>query len=434
MLREILNPFSEDALGIVAKAPPLKDLPPSVYELALKKISPQPTGDVIFPQNPRDDVLSFHLLFAACATRFPPASREAKLVIEVTKKIIRARIGRLLKEAYQTGRYDEATVVGAFSQFFPVGMVDELGLSENAKKDLRLASLSMKPEEALQYWVPVLKLMPALEAGKTKLTDLYITNGRAFLSPRSLVALSTALLEASIKKHLEKISRKIEEIEELGPIADAISVAISEPEYLERYYKKVYSVLSKGKGGGTSPLRPQFFPPCIQNTLHGVSSGSRNYAITVLLTSFISYARIAPIGSAKDAKISDYLKDTKIVEEEVLPLIFEAAENCSPPLFADQPLEKMNIYYHLGLGMTDEVNLDHAGRSSWYFPPNCDKVRREAPSLCQPDKECGDVKNPLSYYARKLLANKKKSKKPEKNKYRTTYYKERGNEKGDGGR
>ncbi len=409
MLREVLNPFSEDALGVVAKAPPLKDLPPSIYDLALRKISPKPSGDVVFPPNPGNDILSFHLLFAACATRFAPSSREAKLVIEVTKKIIRARIGRILKEAFQ-GEYDEAVIVRAFSQFFPVGRVEELSLPEEVLRDLRLASRSRAPEEVLRYWVPVLKLLPALEAGKTRLTDIYISNGRAFLSQRSLVSLAAAMLEASIKKHLEKISRRKEEVRELGPIADAISRAASEPEYLESYHKRVYSVLRRGKGPGASPLRPQFFPPCIRNTLQGVSSGSRNYAITVLLTSFISYARIAPTGSARDAKVSDYLKDGRVIEDEVLPLIFEAAERCSPPLFADQPLERMNIYYHLGLGMTEEVNLDHAGRSSWYFPPNCDKVRREAPSLCTPDRDCGEVKNPLSYYAKKLLAGKKKEK------------------------
>jgi hypothetical protein len=405
MLREILNPFSEDALKIVAEAPPLRDLPPAVYDLAIKKLSPRPGRDIIFPVHPREDVLSFHLLFAACATRFPPSSREARLVVEITKKILRGRMGEVLSQAHQSGGYDEALVARAFSQFFPVGMTAELELDVSVKRDLRFASRSPSPEDALRFWVPVPKLLPALEAGKTRLTDIYISGGRAFLSLRGLVSMATAMLVSSLQRHLRKISGRVETAE-LSPIAEAISRAAADPEYLRTYQKRVYTVVS-GRGGGASPLRPEFFPPCIQQTLQGVSSGSRNYAITVLLTSFISYARIAPTGSARDAKVSDFLKDAGVLEEEVLPLIFEAAERCSPPLFADQPLERMNIYYHLGLGMTEEVNLEHAGRSSWYFPPNCDKVRREAPSLCTPNHDCREVKNPLSYYARKLLARRR---------------------------
>jgi DNA primase large subunit len=410
MLGEVLNPFSKDALRVVAEAPPLPELPSSVYELALKKISFHPSGESMSPGDPKKDILSFHLLFAACATRFAPASQEAKLVIEVTKKIIRGRIGGILKEAHRAGGYDEDTISRAFYQFFPVNRVEELRAGKMLMRDLRLASRSIDPEDALRYWVPVRSILPIIEGCKTKLTDLYISEGRAFLSLRNLVVMATAVLDVSLKKHMEKVFQRREKIKELEPIAEAVERAASEPEYLDSYHRRIYSFLRTGKGGG-SPLKPQFFPPCIQHTLRGVSSGSRNYAITVLLTSFISYARIAPTGSAKDAKLSDYLKDEKVLAEEVLPIIFEAAESCSPPLFADQPLERMNIYYHLGLGMTEEVSLDHAGRSSWYFPPNCDKIRREAPSVCRPDKECKGIKNPLSYYARKVFTRKKNAKK-----------------------
>lgn len=408
MLKEVLNPFSEDALKIVKQAPPLNKLSPTIFDHALKKISPHPPAEAIAPSDQKEDVLSFHLLFAACASRFAPASQEARFVIEITKRIIRGRIGWLLKDTFHREGYDQDMVARAFSQFFPVTKVDIEALEEDVAKDLRLASKSLEPEDLLQYKSPVLAVMPALEKGKNRLTDLYINKGEVYLSLRSLRSLAMALLEVSIRKHMERIAKRRERIAELDPLADAISKATREPEYLESYRKRVYTIIpDRAKG---SPLKPQYFPPCIQHTLQGVSSGSRNYAITVLLTSFISYARIAPTGSAKDAKLSDYLKDTRILEEEILSLIFDAADRCTPPLFADQPLEKMNIFYHLGLGMTQEVNLEHAGRSSWYFPPNCDKIKREAPNLCHPDKDCSEVKNPLSYYTRKLFAERKKVK------------------------
>ena len=108
-------------------------------------------------------------------------------------------------------------------------------------------------------------------------------------------------------------------------------------------------------------------------------------------------------GYPRLARISDYAKDVKVVTEEILPLIEEAAKRCSPPLFEDQPIEKLNVAYHLGFGLTEEFRLEDSGRSNWYFTPNCEKVRRESPPLCMPDEGCKNVKNPLSYYTRKLF-------------------------------
>jgi len=90
-----------------------------------------------------------------------------------------------------------------------------------------------------------------------------------------------------------------------------------------------------------------------------------------------------------------------VVTQEILPVIYQAAERCSPPLFQDQPSERLNINYHLGFGLTAEPRLEDSGRSPWYFVPNCEKVRREAPSLCRADEDCRGIKNPLSYYFRK---------------------------------
>jgi DNA primase large subunit len=416
MLKEVLNPFSEEALKIVNEAPPLGELPKSVFNLALGKISSEEPGEFLLDQDYREDILSFHLLLAAAAVGFGSYSKESRLVTEVIKKIISSRIGYLIGNyAHDKNTYDEGVIASIFSQFFDVATIKDVdGLDE----DLRLASASMNPEDILRYGVPLFKILPALSTRKVRLTELYIVKGHALLSLRNLIFLSELILEALLKTHLEKIpkSKNPPEIPELKPLADAISAMASNPdEYLGKLQKKIYFAVKPGafigktvKGG--IPLKPESFPPCIALTLQGVSSGSRNYAITVLLTSFISYARIAPVGSKKDARISDYTGDVKVVEEEVLPVIYEAAERCSPSLFADQPLEKMNILYHLGFGLGGEARLEHAGRSNWYFPPNCDKVRREAPALCRPDAHCREIKNPLSYYTKKLFSKREKNK------------------------
>lgn len=418
MLKEVLNPFSEEALRIVEKAPSLVELSKSVFNLAMEKITSEHPGDLVEARDYGEDILSFHLLFAACALRYGSYSPETRLVTEITKKIISSRIGFLISShAHYKKTYDEGVITAIFSQFFDVSRVRDLQLKRSSlADDLRLAAASMNPEDSLQYCVPVSQILPALGAGKIKLTDLYIAKGYAFLSLSALIAMTEATLEVSIKKHIERIAEKRDAVDigELKPLVDAISRAASNPEeYLRKYQKRVYFAVSPRASMGRKSrvaLKPEFFPPCIRLVLQGVSSGSRNYAITVLLTSFVSYARLAPTGSKRDAKLSDYTSDAKILEEGVLPIIFEAAEHCSPPLFADQPLEKMNIYYHLGLGMTSEARLEHAGKSNWYFPPNCDKIRREAPSLCRPDEPCREIKNPLGYYTKKLFAKKGRAK------------------------
>jgi DNA primase large subunit len=61
-------------------------------------------------------------------------------------------------------------------------------------------------------------------------------------------------------------------------------------------------------------------------------------------------------------------------------------------------MEKMNVHYHLGLGLSSQARLENSGNSNWYFPPNCEKIRRESPGLCKPDETCRRIKNPLTYY------------------------------------
>jgi DNA primase large subunit len=69
-------------------------------------------------------------------------------------------------------------------------------------------------------------------------------------------------------------------------------------------------------------------------------------------------------------------------------MILEAGGRCDPPLFKDQPIENENVFYHLGFGLTSSPNIKDFGRSKWYLPPNCSKIRENAPSLCHHDDFC----------------------------------------------
>ncbi len=85
---------------------------------------------------------------------------------------------------------------------------------------------------------------------------------------------------------------------------------------------------------GATELEENAFPPCVREALQGASSGLRNYAVTVLLTSFLSYARVYPSLTAFDQEKKPDLtpEQIDILIGEVAPLIVEAGNRCDPPL------------------------------------------------------------------------------------------------------
>jgi|TARA_B100001971_G_C18228696_1_gene562419 DNA primase large subunit len=415
MNKEVLNPFSEEAIEIVKNSPLAKGRNglSNIKKDQVKKVKEWiKSGGTNTAEE--EDILFFSILLATIALRFGSYSKESKLATEIIKMIISGRVGKLISEAHKND-YDENKIISIFSQFFNVVKSNELlKNSEDYKRDLERASSSMSAENRVKYGIQLSEIFPAISTRKLKLNELLIINGHAHVSQQNLIKISIYKLEALITKFLDK-GNKIETentIPVLKPLEDLISKWASNPdEYLRNLQKKMYYAVKSGtfigkviKGG--KALNPDLFPPCIVHTLDGVSSGSRNYSITVLLTSFISYARIAPIGSKKNSRISEYIDDINVIEE-ILSIIYRAAGRCYPPLLDDQPMEKMNILYHLGLGLDGDARLELAGNSNWYFPPNCDKIRREAPSLCRQDKHCKRIKNPLSYYSTKIFSKKK---------------------------
>lgn len=398
-MQNVINPFSEESKKILKNFGNISELPDDVFLLAKKKIS----EDIELENyDAARDVLSFYLIFLAAAFNYSPGSKEVRAVRELTKKILYKRIWFLLNKYGYDRRsqhgYDENFVSMLFSDVFDVTPVEESNLAVEAE-DLRILSAGKGKEDLVRYVVDWRNLLVILKSRKVILTDLYLTRGYVLLSLNNLVKFYVETVGVLLDNYIKKMSKKPVKEKRLDGLGSMIS-KISIPA--------TYKARLDEKAGGK--LKFNLFPPCISSTLEGVSSGSRNYAITVLLTSFLSYARLCPIRSSRDAKISDYTNDISVVRDEILPVIYESAKNCSPPLFEDQPMEKLNVIYHLGLGLKEDFTVGDAGRSSWYFPPNCEKIRREAPSLCKPDKDCKEIKNPLNYYARKLFPKKERGK------------------------
>ena len=231
--------------------------------------------------------------------------------------------------------------------------------------------------------------------------------------------LITALIEKQTREYLKLIEDKQKQIEP-APIILDIAKKIRKIEQEEKQKQiQQYNInnhhthIDETKA---APYNTEAFPPCIQKALRGTKTGGRNYTISILLTSFLSYARLYPGVYAKHKKnpqITDNDPDLTITRNEILPLIYRAAQNCTPPLLTDQPHEKQNI--HNKLGFTEGKNgYTNIGKTPWYTPPNCKSIQNTQPELCTPSSDCKKIGNPLSYYnrKRKLLRGDDKNDEP----------------------
>ncbi len=402
----IVNPFSPEAERIVAKHRAEGMSKGEATEHAQKLVGWKAGGRKGLKRisetlksgyNIETDILAQRLLFLTAALNFTPYSNELRLVKESIRDIVRARLLSSLDPGFDAG------TVNLLSDLFNVkvgtptfdGGVRFGGVSVEKRELFASDQLRYGEPWRVKFAVDWRDLKRLIQGRELRFTDLYLVEGLALLSLNDLIELYSKLIALNIE---DFITTRFEEFQSKRK-TDAVKKLTLETanlsEYLSTVSGKVYkSSVLQGRAGR---LRADKFPPCIRAIVSGVQTGSRNYAISVLLTSFISYARIAP-KKVQDPKISDYVKDPKVLTDELLPIIYEAASRCSPPLFEDQPLEKMNVHYHLGLGLSSQVKLENSGSSSWYFPPNCEKIRRESPELCKPDATCRRIKNPLTYY------------------------------------
>lgn len=344
------------------------------------------------------DVIAFYLLCQAIGVKFGPNSRESRFMIESQGKLVEDRLYYTIRE-------------------------------EDQRKNITRQIIDEISTETIIKWMSLVDL---LSSRKIYLRDLILDKGEVILSKKDfmerftnkienrnpermydllvgdkvkeliMIKMIMQVTENYIKK-VHEMSRNIEPHPSLLEIGNRISEVLSEPT---KYYGGRVEVKA-------SQLNPDAFPPCIKKIMKGVGSGMRNDAIVLLLTSFLSYARLYPGVFSKNVtmKISDLDPNLDIVQNEILPLIYEAAERCNPPLFDDQPQEKININAKLGFGMHENLSVEHEGESKWYTPMSCEKVKIHLYSICKPDEMCKKIGNPLIYYSNKLKDKSKKSKK-----------------------
>ena len=339
------------------------------------------------------DTIAFHILAQAIANKFRPGSREVKLFVESQGLMIEDRL---------------------------------IKLPLNEKKEVVDEILS---DFLIQDGIEWSFLKDLVATKKLSLTDLVLQNGQIVLdreefvysfgdkfsdrSPERIydILIGENLRELILTKLLmQKTEDYIKSIQDQLAIVEMHPAIVRLGDMLEEAIDETLSKYSNFYASGGAygnmeigKLVREAFPPCIANTVAGVSSGGRNDAIVLLLTSFVSYARLYPgiFGSDRTVKVSDIDTNLNITLNEILPLIFEAADNCTPPLFEDQPQEKINIISKLGFGMHEEVNLENEGETKWYTPMSCEKIKMHLPQLCKENKDCAKINNPLSYYSRK---------------------------------
>lgn len=218
--------------------------------------------------------------------------------------------------------------------------------------------------------------------------------------------LLAALIEKQTREYMRLVEGQLKKVEP-APIIEKIGKEIKKIEQEERQatLKHQYGNVKFTSFNDDKPTAyiPEAFPPCVQKALQGIKTGGRNYTISLFLTPFLSYARLYPGVYArhiKKARIIDMDPTLTITQEEIIPLIHKAAQNCKPPLFKDQPQEKMNIHNKLGFG-DNLLTYENCGKTPWYTPSNCKSIKTNQPELCTPCTDCQKIGNPLSYYNRK---------------------------------
>lgn len=349
------------------------------------------------------DVVSFYLLCQAVAIKFGPDSHEAKMVLDCEEEIISQRLEILKAEPND---FQSSFLRKALNQLIDTNNI---------------------------YWTD---LKEVLDLGKLDINELLLSNGRLVLEYEDFIAeygdlihnrdprtmyevtagvrikskLLLGLIRLYTKQYIETVyemsKRMVEPNQILLDLADDIKEAQQKAQSLK------YGVAGSSNYIDDKPINYELeaFPPCVRKCMDGIKSGGRNDAIVLFLTPFVSYSRLCPgifSRQEQNIKISDVDPSLDITLNEIIPMIYDAAESCSPPLFKDQPQEKININSKLGFGLHSELKLDNEGETHWYTPMSCEKIKLHMPHLCTPSIDCKKIGNPLTFYNRKRRLMKK---------------------------
>ncbi|MFH1820954.1 MAG: hypothetical protein ABH852_00710 [Methanobacteriota archaeon] len=405
----VLDPFADEAKKIVEASPPLETMPPEIVERAVKRVK-WTTREIPVESDSESikaEVLSFYLMCQAVASVSFPGSQEVRMISNATRDTLRYRMYdifkrgqaelcmRAVKRSIKLVEFEGGD--GARIGEFVVPREDFYKLRDQklAEDGFETVDDRILPQYLPKYAVRWTDLAPLLRHRRKELTRLYLANGWAVITPRDLWDLYANFISVRTEEYVQSV---YERMLESGAQPSGMLAGVG--ERISSLVPKEIAIRDSFARGPAGKLRPEFFPPCVKLAMNGVGAGLRNYAIMMLLTPFLSYARVAPSGRVA-IRMADFINDISIVRDEIAPPLFEAAERCNPPFFKDQPQEKAGVFYHMGFGMTTEPSLADSGRSKWYRAPNCSKIQMSAPSLCKPDESCRKIKNPLTYYFRK---------------------------------
>jgi DNA primase large subunit len=411
LVRELgnLNDLSQDSselIELVTRSPSQEisddeEIPHNYLEFALKRLewyvkkkiyrefNNKRFSFLFNPKITKFDVISFYLLCQAIGVRFGPNSRETRLMVESQGSLVRERLGKLSEE--------ESRLLT--NQGLQLLLEDRVHWAFFA--DLLSSRKINLSELILDHGELVIDEEDFIDRFKAKIMNrnpesMYKLLIGDKVKELILIKMIMQKTEDYIKNVHEKARLMVEPNPLLLELADKIAGLLSDS--VEHYG------LTRGSQGSVSinsgPLSSQAFPPCVKKAMGGIKSGGRNDAILLFLTPFISYARLYPdvFRANVTRRISDQDPDLQIVLNEILPLIYEAAQRCVPPLFEDQPQEKVNINAKLGFGLHESLKLKNEGESTWYTPMGCEKIKLHLPHLCRPDKNCKKIGNPLTYY------------------------------------
>ncbi len=390
----LIDPFSDEAKKLLSEIPSISSLPKDTEEKAINRYIWKKKDDLIPKElldsnslllNIKEEIFTFFFILQALSAQRSPYSSLARFVLSCEHDILYNRLKKLIHDL------DEKEVISQLSKKFDVSLIKKDRIENTSvvlpKTDLYKITDSPKvdfPRYAIRWW----DLSKLFEKG-ISLSDYYLSSGYIILTPSMFFNLYSNFILLNAREYISTTAKKMKDVEVHHRI-ESFSKKLSD-EFEEEVSNVV---LGDTKAEKFDPTR---FPPCIKIILGGLGAGNRNYGITVVLAPFLSYARLCPYPRT-NVKISDCTDDLSIVNDEIMPLIEEAAAKCDPPFFADEPQEKMNIYYHLGFGLSNTPRLDDSGRSKWYMCPNCKKIQREIPIICRPDNLCSKIRNPLQYY------------------------------------
>jgi len=253
----VLNPLSERAQRLASGS-----APGEAYTAAAEIIAGRQQR-----LTARVQVHALHLIMRAARL----AGEWVRAAEEVLKRYVERCLSEALRElGWGRSSFDPSLLLGMLEGFevLPAGRLVQ-------ERELRkLAAATAEPPEFAVHWR---QLMPAVRRGRLKLASLPLSRGYALLSLRQVLDCYSELVLEECVRHIRSLEPEEDDaLEELA-------------RRLRRIGERQVTAAVEGKS-----LKPELFPPCIKNVLAGVGSGLRNYAITVLLTSFISYARIAP--------------------------------------------------------------------------------------------------------------------------------------------